>query len=59
MVIVDNTVKVLVRDLAPERVKKDSVVVEKGQVDFKYVGSEKAKTKGWFAGLRGREAVED
>ena len=59
MVIVDNTIKALVKDLAPERVKKDSVVVEKGQVDFKYVGSEKAKTKGWFASWRGREAVED
>jgi hypothetical protein len=30
-----------------------------GVVSFTYKGGDKAKTKGWFAGLRGREAVED
>jgi hypothetical protein len=59
MMIVDKTVMVLIKEFAPERVNKDSIKVVLGKVDFKYVGSEKAKTKGWFASLRGREAVED
>jgi hypothetical protein len=59
MMIVDKTVTVLIKEFAPERVNKDSIKVVMGKVDFKYVGSEKAKTKGWFADWRGREAVKD
>ncbi len=59
MSIVDTTVKTLICQHAPNRVDKSSVKCGMGKVDFKYVGSEKAKTKGWFASWRGREAVED
>ena len=43
----------------PERVDENSLSVTDGKVDFKYRDGGQAKTKGWFAGWRGREAVED
>jgi len=59
MIIVDKTVKAIIEGLVPDRVDKNSIVVQMGVVSFTYKGGDKAKTKGWFAGWRGREAVED
>ena len=59
MIIVDKTVKAIIEGLVPDRVDKNSIVVEMGVVSFTYKGGDKAKTKGWFASWRGREAVED
>ena len=56
---IHETIVHFIRDLAINRVDINSVSFTNGKVAFKYVGSDKAKTKGWFAGLRGREAVED
>ena len=56
---IHETIVHFIRDLAIKRVDINSVSFTNGKVAFKYVGSDKAKTKGWFAGLRGREAVED
>jgi hypothetical protein len=55
MSIVDQAVKTIICQHAPNRVDKKSVQCRMGNVDFAYVGREKAQTKGWFAGLRGRE----
>ena len=49
----------IIKALAPDRVKQESIHVDKGIVDFTYVGKQIAKTRGWFADFRGREAVED
>jgi hypothetical protein len=59
MDIVDKTVKAIIEGLAPDRVDKKSIVVKMGVVGFTYEGGGKAQTRGWFAGLRGRESVED
>ena len=58
MLIVDKSVEEIIRGLEPSRVKKASIKVVMGKVQFEYEGSDKAKTKGWFAGSRGREAVK-
>ena len=58
MLIVDKSVEEIIRGLEPKRVNKASIKVVMGKVHFEYEGSKKAKTKGWFAGLRGREAAE-
>lgn len=59
MSYVDNMVTTIIQShvarLFPTRISKDSIKVVMGKVDFKYIGREKAQTKGWFAGLRGRE----
>jgi hypothetical protein len=55
MSIVDQSVKNIICLHAPKRVDKKTVQCRMGNVDFAYVGREKAQTKGWFAGLRGRE----
>jgi len=55
MSIVDQAVKNIICLHAPKRVDKKTVQCRMGNVDFAYVGREKAQTKGWFAGLRGRE----
>ena len=57
MSLVDNTVKTLICQHAPERVNKASVKCAMGKVDFTYNGSEKAKTKGFFGSLFGREKI--
>jgi hypothetical protein len=55
---VDENVRVLICQHAPDRVDKTSVSINSGEVDFKYTdGGKTAKTKGWFASWRGREAV--
>jgi hypothetical protein len=59
MDIVDKTVKAIIEGLAPDRVDKKSIVVKMGVVGFTYEGGGKAQTRGWFAGLRGRESVEN
>lgn len=59
MSIVDQAVKSIVCQHAPNRVDKKSVQCRMGNVDFAYVGGGKSKTRGMFAGLRGREAVTD
>ena len=41
----------------PERVDENSLSVKDGNVDFKYRDGGPAKTKGWFADFRGRQAV--
>jgi hypothetical protein len=41
----------------PERVDENSLSVKDGKVDFKYKGGGMAKTKGWFADFRGRQAI--
>jgi hypothetical protein len=41
----------------PERVDENSLTVKDGKVDFKYRDGGQAKTKGWFADFRGRQAV--
>ena len=57
--LVDTKVMGIIKALAPDRVKQESIHVDKGIVDFTYVGKQIAKTRGWFADFRGREAVED
>jgi hypothetical protein len=59
MSIVDQAVKTIICQHAPNRVDKKSVQCRMGNVDFAYVGGGKSKTRGMFAGLRGREAVTE
>jgi hypothetical protein len=55
---VDENVRVLICQHAPDRVDKASVSFKNGEADFNYTdGGNTAKTKGWFASWRGREAV--
>jgi len=49
----------LIRELSITRVNINSVSCVNGKVGFQYIGGDKAKTKGMFAGWRGREAVTD
>lgn len=57
MSIVDQAVKSIICQHAPNRVDKKSVQCRMGNVEFAYVGGGKSKTRGMFAGLRGREAA--
>jgi len=59
MSIVDQAVKNIICLHAPKRVDKKTVQCRMGNVDFAYVGGGKSKTRGMFAGLRGREAVTE
>ena len=59
MSIVDQSVKNIICLHAPKRVDKKTVQCRMGNVEFGYVGGGKSKTRGMFAGLRGREAVTD
>ena len=57
MSIVDQSVKNIICLHAPKRVDKKTVQCRMGNVEFGYVGGGKSKTRGMFAGLRGREAA--
>jgi hypothetical protein len=57
MSIVDQSVKNIICLHAPNRVDKKTVQCRMGNVEFGYVGGGKSKTRGMFAGLRGREAA--
>ena len=57
MSIVDWSVKNIICQHAPNRVDKKTVQCRMGNVEFGYVGGGKSKTRGMFAGLRGREAA--
>ena len=59
MSIVDQSVKNIICLHAPNRVDKKTVQCRMGKVEFGYVGGGKSKTRGMFAGLRGREAMTD
>jgi len=48
-----------IKKLSIIRINIGTLTVTDGKVAFKYIGSEKEKTRGWFAGLRGREAATD
>jgi hypothetical protein len=57
--VIHETIVHFIRFCSIKRVDINSVSFTNGKVAFKYIGGDKAKTKGWFAGWRGREAVED
>ena len=50
--IIDSVIVDIIKATKPDRVNLDTVRVSNGKVTWEYIGSDKMKTKGFFAGVR-------